>query len=111
MAPEIPTAIYKLVATGFPVCPTCSACGLQPKSETGLEQAVAAPKSAAKSSIKFQSSGPFYPRPPDTTISASAIDTFPDAFSIDSTFIPKSWSPMFGLKVSSVKVDALSKMP
>ena len=54
MAPEIPTAIYKLVATGFPVCPTCSACGLQPKSETGLEQAVAAPKTAAKSSIKFQ---------------------------------------------------------
>ena len=45
-------------------------------SETGLEQAVA-PKTSAKSSIRFQFSGPFNPRPPETTISASAIVTSP----------------------------------
>jgi hypothetical protein len=57
IAPEIPMATYKLVATGFPVCPTCSLCGLQPKSETGLEQAVAAPNVDAKSSSMPQFSG------------------------------------------------------
>ena len=100
IAPEIPIAIYKLVATGFPVCPTCSLWGLHPKSETGLEHAVAAPKTAAKSSTNPQFSGPFSPRPPETTMSASAIDTFPLTFSTDSTFTPKSLSPIDGLKSS-----------
>ena len=35
--------MYRLEDTGFPVCPTCSSWGLHPKSDTGLEQAVAAP--------------------------------------------------------------------
>src|SRR5690606_16122657 len=90
MAPEIPMAIYKLAATGLPVCPTCSACGLQPKSDTGLEQAVAAPKTDANSSIIPQFSGPFKPRPADTTMSASAIFTLPVTLSTHSTFMPDS---------------------
>ena len=73
MAPEIPIAMYMLVATGFPVCPTCSPCGLHPRSETGLEQAVAAPNTPAKSSINPQFYGPLSPLPPETTTSASAI--------------------------------------
>src|SRR5690554_7254354 len=77
--------MYKLEATGFPVCPTCSSRGLQSKSETGLEQAVAAPKTSANSSIIPQFSGPFNPRPPETTISASAMVTFPVTFSTFST--------------------------
>ena len=44
-------------------------------SDTGLEQAVAAPKTVARASIKYQFSGPFRPLPPDTTISASAMVT------------------------------------
>ncbi len=85
MAPDTPTAIYKLEATGFPVCPTCSLCGRHPMSETGFEQAVAAPRVVAKSSIRCQFSGPFRPRPPDTTMSASAMLTWPLAFSTFST--------------------------
>ena len=54
-------------------------------SETGFEQAVAAPKVLARSSIKFQFSGPFIPLPAETTISASAMDIFPETFSEDST--------------------------
>ena len=54
-------------------------------SETGLEHAVAAPNVSARSSIKFQFSGPFIPLPAETTISASAIEICPDTFSDDST--------------------------
>ena len=90
IAPEIPIAIYKFVATGFPVCPTCSLCDLQPKSETGLEHAVAAPSTSAKSSTNPQFSGPLRPRPPETTTSASAMVTLPTALSTDSTVTPDS---------------------
>ncbi len=86
IAPETPIAIYRFEATGFPVCPTCSLCDLQPISETGFEQAVAAPKTSAKSSIKCQFSGPFKPRPPETTMSASAILTLSEALSSELTF-------------------------
>ena len=103
--------MYKLVATGFPVCPTCSPCGLHPKSETGFEQAVAAPKTPANSSIIPQFSGPFIPRPADTTISASAIAIFPELFSTEVTFTPKSFASMIGLKASSVNELAFSKIP
>src|SRR5476651_1365089 len=75
MAPEIPIAIYKFGLTAIPVCPTCSLCGLQPESETGFEQAVAAPNNPANSSTIPQFSGPFNPRPPETTISASGNET------------------------------------
>ena len=54
-------------------------------SETGLEQAVAAPSVFAKSSTKFQFSGPFKPLPPETTISASAIEIFSSSSIIDLT--------------------------
>ena len=70
-------AIYKFGATALPVCPTCSECGLHPISETGFEHAVAAPKISASSSIIFQFSGPFKPRPADTITSASERDIFP----------------------------------
>ena len=66
--------------------------GRQPISDTGLEQAVAAPKVAAKSSIKCQFSGPFKPLPPDTTTSASAMLTCPVAASTAVTL--SCWSPM-----------------
>ena len=85
IAPEIPIAIYKFDETGFPVCPTCSLWGLQPKSETGFEHAVAAPKTSAKFSMRCQFSGPFNPLPPETTISASAIVTLFDVFSTENT--------------------------
>ena len=88
MAPEIPMAMYKLEATGLPVCPTCSECGRQPKSDTGLEQAVAAFKTSANSSIIGQFSGPFRPLPAETTVSASAMVTLPVTLSILSDFIP-----------------------
>src|SRR5699024_923508 len=74
MAPEIPTATYNFGLMAIPVCPTCSECGLQPASDTGFEQAVAAPSASASSSINPQFSGPFMPRPAETTISASGKD-------------------------------------
>ncbi len=55
-------------------------------SETGLEHAVAAPKTVAKSSIKCQFSGPFKPLPPETTISASAMVILSVTLSTDTTF-------------------------
>ena len=79
-----------MVETGFPVCPTCSLWGLHPKSETGLEHAVAALSVFAKSSIIFQFSGPFIPLPAETTISASSILTEPLESSTDSKTIPDS---------------------
>src|SRR6188508_1375082 len=59
----------------MPVCPTCSECGRHPASDTGLEQAVAAPSMAASSSTIPQFSGPFIPRPAETTNSASGNGT------------------------------------
>ena len=47
----------------------------------------------------------------ETTISASAIDTFPVTFSTDSNFTPKSLSPIVGLKSSAVAEPALSYIP
>ena len=63
-------------------------CGLQPKSDTGLEQAVAAP-STSQFFYHAQFSGHFSPRPAETTISASAMVTFPEDFSTDSYFYTK----------------------
>mmetsp|Transcript_3334 Transcript_3334/g.7844 ORF Transcript_3334/g.7844 Transcript_3334/m.7844 type:complete len:245 (-) Transcript_3334:916-1650(-) len=111
MAPEIPIAMYKLEATGFPVCPTCSPCGLHPKSETGLEHAVAAPNTSANSSIIPQFSGPFIPLPADTTTSASAIVTFPDTLSTDATFTPNNESSKLGAKDSAVAAPEFSTNP
>jgi hypothetical protein len=66
--------IYKLVATGFPVCPTCSH-EVSILDQKGLEHAVAAPRTVANSSIMAQFFRTFK-RPAETTISASAIATF-----------------------------------
>src|SRR5690554_1463918 len=103
--------MYKLEATGFPVCPTCSECGRQSKSETGLEHAVVAPNTSANSSINPQFSGPFNPRPPETTTSASAMVTFPVTFSIFSTLTPKSASFKLGLKSSVAAAAEASTTP
>lgn len=89
---EIPIAIYKLVATGLPVCPTCSLWGRHPKSDTGFEQAVAAPSTSASSSIIPQFSGPLRPLPPETTMSASAMVSFPETLSILVTLMLRSAS-------------------
>ena len=82
MAPEIPIAIYKLGLIAKPVCPTCSLCGRQFESLTGLLHAVAAPSSCASSSTIPQFSGPFKPRPADMTNSASGKGIIP-AVSVD----------------------------
>ena len=108
--------MYKFVATGFPVCPTCSLCGLQPISDTGFEQAVAAPSVPAKSSIKFQFSGPFIPLPAETTISASAIEICPDTFSDELTVKPDTWISIFKSSISvstefSIKPNELLDNP
>ena len=55
-------------------------------SDTGLLHAVAAPKSLARSVTNPQFSGPFRPRPPETTISASERDTSPSTFFVETTF-------------------------
>ena len=39
IAPEIPIAMYRFGATGFPVCPTCSLWGRQSISDTGAAKA------------------------------------------------------------------------
>src|SRR5690606_26265065 len=90
MAPEIPIAIYRLGLTAMPVWPTCSAWGRQPASDTGFEQAVAAPSASANSSMIPQFSGPFNPLPPDTTISASGKETLSVARIISFTTVVKS---------------------
>src|SRR5690606_36412875 len=104
-------AIYRFDATGFPVCPTCSLCGLQPISDTGFEQAVAAPSTSARSSIRCQFSGPFNPRPPETTISASAIAIFPVVLSTELTLISKSFSSSVGSNDSAFALELLSLRP
>ena len=97
-------AIYKFGATAMPVCPTCSSCGLQPESETGLEQPVAAPNKEANSSIIPQFSGPFKPLPPETTNSASGKEILSLALIISLTIVWKSCAPVLGLKSSIVAV-------
>ena len=104
-------AIYKLGATGFPVCPTCSACGRHPISATGLEQAVAAPSTSASSSIMYQFSAALSPRPPDTTIEASSNNTLPVAFSVAIIFISKSLSERVGKKGSTIAGVGFSFTP
>ena len=85
--------MYKLDATGFPVCPTCSLWGLQPISLTGFEHAVAAPKNALLTLQSFPNFQDLLsPLPPETTISASAMVILSVALSTEttSTFTPKS---------------------
>src|SRR5690606_6604832 len=100
IAPEIPIAMYRFGLTANPVCPTCSSCGRQPASETGLEHAVAAPKTSANSSIIFQFSGPFNPRPADTTIFASGNGILSVACMISLTTVDKSVAATCGWKAS-----------
>src|SRR5690606_20024059 len=67
-------------------------------SETGFEQAVAAPSTLANSSIIPQFSGPFIPRPAETTISASGREILSVARTISLTITLKSWSFRSGVK-------------
>jgi hypothetical protein len=76
-APEIAQATYKLGETVLPVWPTCSLWGLQPASTTALEAPTAPPSASARFSTKLKFSGSFSPRPPETTISASATSNLP----------------------------------
>ncbi len=92
IAPEIPIAIYKFGLIVIPVCPTCSLCGLQCISLTGFEQAVAAPNALAKSSTKCQFSGPFKPRPPLITNSASVNAILPLALDTSIDLVLKSFA-------------------
>src|SRR5690606_9606051 len=76
---------------------------------TGLEQAVAAPSTFAKSSSIPQFSGPFNPLPPETTISASAMLTLLEALSTESTCTPLSG--ILGEKSSAVALAECSFNP
>jgi len=78
-------------------------------SETGLEQAVAAPRVSAKSSIKCQFSGPLSPRPPETTTSASAMVTLSVALSTDDTVTPDAANA--GAKASTLQAVSFSTKP
>src|SRR5690606_6976461 len=80
--------MYKLGLMVIPVCPTCSEWGLQSMSLTGFEQAVAAPNESASSSIIPQFSGPFIPRPADTTNSASVNVILPAALVLLTIVVP-----------------------
>ena len=87
-------------------------------SETGLEQAVAAPNTSAKSSIRFQFSGPFNPRPPETTISASAIVTSPFNLStsvtfkllVDDRYVPFKYSQVLFCSFNPKELDERDKI-
>ena len=93
IAPEIPTAMYKLGLTVFPVCPTCIECGISSQVSTAaLDAPTAAPNLSAISSRWLKFAGEPIPLPPEMmmfasetsslcdarcTISLIAVDTFP----------------------------------
>src|SRR5881628_1293786 len=79
IAPEMPTAIYRVGLTVLPVWPTWSACGRQPASTTARDAPTAArpPNAAASSSSTLKFAGSFKPRPPEMTIGASATSSVP----------------------------------
>jgi hypothetical protein len=56
----------------MPVWPTWNLCGYQPASVTAREAPTAAPRESASFSISSKSSAEPTPRPPETTIAASA---------------------------------------
>src|SRR5205809_4072353 len=70
IAPEMPTATYRVGLTVLPVCPTWSACGRHPASTTARDAPTAArpAKAAASASNTLKLAGSLSPRPPDTTI-------------------------------------------
>jgi len=79
MAPEMPAATYNWGETVLPVCPTWYWCGYQPASVAALDAPTAAPRVSASASITVKPSGPPTPRPPETTIDASARSGRPPA--------------------------------
>src|SRR5438128_254640 len=72
MAPEIPNPRYSFGEMVRPVCPIWKRWGRQPASTAARETPTAAPSTLARDSRMTKFSGPLSPRPPDTTISASA---------------------------------------
>src|SRR5690606_37252051 len=78
IAPEMPAATYSCGETCLPVWPTCEECGYQPASTAAREAPTAAPSESAKSSTGEKS--PPVPRPPETTIAASASSGRPEDF-------------------------------
>ena len=87
----------------LPVWPTCSPCGRHPASTTAREapRAAVGPSASRTSSITPQFSGPRRPRPPDTTISASATSTLPPEAARKSTAVPPAGAPPAGVKTST----------
>src|SRR6266540_551054 len=79
IAPEMPTATYSVGLTVFPVWPTWSAWGRHPASTTARDAPTAAlpPNAAASASSTLKFAGSLSPRPPDTTIGASATSRAP----------------------------------
>src|SRR2546426_10363497 len=73
IAPEMPTATYRVGLTVLPVCPTWSAWGRHPASTTARDAPTAArpAKAAASSSNTLKLAGSLSPRPPDTMMGAS----------------------------------------
>src|SRR2546427_104896 len=79
IAPEMPTATYRVGLTVLPVCPTWSAWGRHPASTTARDAPTAArpAKAAASSSNTLKLAGSLSPRPPDTMMGASATSSVP----------------------------------
>ena len=112
MAPEMPTAMYRLGRIAMPVCPTCSWWGRQPMSDTGREQAVVAPMESARSSMMPQFSGPLRPRPAETTSSASGSGARSPPLGWAASSTSTRAAPRSGWKASTVAVPpCASGMP
>ena len=75
----MPQAMYSEGATVLPVWPTWYWMSTQPSSTAGREAPTAAPRASARDSMTAKPSGPLQPRPPATTMSASARSTRSEA--------------------------------
>ena len=97
IAPEMPTATYSVGLTVLPVWPTCSACGRHPASTTAREApTAAAPNAFARSSINRKCSAAFIPRPPATTMSASATSSLPCSAAFTSVTVTRAGAAAAG---------------
>src|SRR5690606_37442054 len=71
-APEIPTAMYSLGRTVWPVCPTWWSWLIHPASTTARLAPTSPPRASANSLSTLKPSGPPSPRPPATITEASS---------------------------------------
>ena len=102
IAPEMPTAMYSCGETVLPVWPTWFWCGYQPASVAAREAPTAAPReSASFSTIEKLSALPM-PRPPETTMEASASSGRPP---LASTTLSTTFAPLAASDTETVRVS------